>query len=125
MKEFTEDQKNLSLEFNEFLKVAFASLVFDYECISLYIFQSHEQLSSNAGWSKLDFFQRDKCKPVILRLSLARNLEKSVMSLFWTGWRERGFRHRENNRSPTRPTLILTHKRNLSRQKESETFLTQ
>jgi len=78
VKEFTEDQKNLSLEFNEFLKVAFASLVFDYECLSLYIFQSHEQLSSNAGWSKLDFAQRDKCKPVLLRLSLARNLEKSV-----------------------------------------------
>ncbi len=97
MKEFTEDQKNLSLEFNEFLKVAFASLVFDYECLSLYIFQSHEQLSSNAGWSKVDFAQRDKCKPVLLRLSLARNLEKSVMSLFWTGWKERGFRHREKS----------------------------
>jgi hypothetical protein len=32
---------------------------------------SHEQLISNAGWSKLDFFERDKCKAVLMRLSLA------------------------------------------------------
>ncbi len=40
---------------------------------------------------KLDFSDRDKCKPVFLRLSLAGNLEKSLMSLFGTEWRERGY----------------------------------
>jgi hypothetical protein len=34
--------------------------------------ESHKQLISNAGWSKLDFAERDQCKPVLLRLSLAR-----------------------------------------------------
>jgi hypothetical protein len=43
----------------------------------------HEQVISDAGWSKLDFAERDKCKPVPLRLSLARNLG--------TEWRERGY----------------------------------
>ncbi len=36
---------------------------------------SHEQLISNAGWARLDFAEREKCKAVLLRLSLARNLE--------------------------------------------------
>jgi hypothetical protein len=38
-----------------------------------------EQLISNAEWSKLDIAKRDKCKLVLLRLSLAKNLEKPVM----------------------------------------------
>jgi hypothetical protein len=42
----------------------------------------HEQVISDAGWSKLDF--GGKCKLVLLRLSLARNLEKLVMSLYGT-----------------------------------------
>jgi hypothetical protein len=37
---------------------------------------------SDAGWSKLDFAQRDKCKAV---------LEKPVISLYGTEWRERGY----------------------------------
>jgi hypothetical protein len=51
----------------------------------------HEQVISVAGRSKLDYAERDKCKPVLLRLSLARNLEKPVMSLYGTGWKERGY----------------------------------
>ncbi len=38
--------------------------------------ESLEQLISNAERSKLDFAERDKCKPVLLGLLLARNLEK-------------------------------------------------
>jgi hypothetical protein len=34
----------------------------------------HKQLMSTAGWSKTDFAERDKCNPVLLRLSLAGNL---------------------------------------------------
>jgi hypothetical protein len=35
---------------------------------------------------------KDKCKPVLLRLSLAGNLEKPLfMSLYGTEWRERGY----------------------------------
>jgi hypothetical protein len=52
-----------------------------------------EQLISTAGWSKLDFGETDKCQPVLLRLSLAGNLEKkTLMSLDGTEWRERGYR---------------------------------
>ncbi len=39
---------------------------------------------SNAERLKLDFAERDKCKPVLLRLSLAGNLEKPLMSLYGT-----------------------------------------
>jgi hypothetical protein len=46
---------------------------------------THEQLISGAGWSKLDFAERDKLN--LLRLSLARNLEKLVMALYGTEWR--------------------------------------
>jgi hypothetical protein len=37
----------------------------------------HEQVISDAVWSKLDFAEREKCRPVLLRLSLARNLDKT------------------------------------------------
>ncbi len=37
----------------------------------------------------MDFAERDKCKPVLLRLSLARNLEKPLMSLYGSKWRKR------------------------------------
>ncbi len=40
---------------------------------------------------KLDIVEKDKCKPVYLRLSLAGNLEKQLMSLYGTEWRERGY----------------------------------
>ncbi len=39
---------------------------------------------------KPGFSERDKCKPVLLRLSFAGNLEK-LMSLYETEWRERGY----------------------------------
>jgi hypothetical protein len=45
------------------------------------------QVISDAGRSKPDFAERNKCKPVLLRLSLARNLEKLLMSLYGTEWR--------------------------------------
>ncbi len=35
--------------------------------------------------------ERDKCKPVLLRLSLAVNLEKPLMSLYGTEWGDRGY----------------------------------
>jgi hypothetical protein len=42
------------------------------------------------GGEKLDFAERDKCGPVLLRPSLARKQAKPVMSLYGTEWRERG-----------------------------------
>jgi hypothetical protein len=36
----------------------------------------HEREISNAGRQKLDFAERDECKPVLLTLSLAGNLVK-------------------------------------------------
>ena len=33
---------------------------------------------------KTGFAKRDKCKPVLLRLSLAGNLEKPLVSPYWT-----------------------------------------
>ncbi len=52
----------------------------------------YEREISNAGRYKLDFAKIDKCKPVLLRLSLAGNLEKNtyVLFLYGTEWRERG-----------------------------------
>jgi hypothetical protein len=50
----------------------------------------HEQAISDAGWSKGDLTETDIYRPVLLRLSLASNLEKQVMSLYGTEWRERG-----------------------------------
>jgi hypothetical protein len=38
----------------------------------------------------MDFAEREKCKTVHLRLSLAEILVKPVMSLHETEWRERG-----------------------------------
>jgi hypothetical protein len=40
---------------------------------------------------KRNFAKRDKCKPVLLRLSLAGNLGKPLLPLYWTEWRERVF----------------------------------
>jgi hypothetical protein len=51
----------------------------------------HEQLISNGGRFKSAFAQRDKCKPVLLGLSLAENLVKTLLSLYGTKWRERGY----------------------------------
>jgi hypothetical protein len=49
-------------------------------------------LGSDAEWTKLDFAERAKCRPILLRLSLAINLEKPAMSLYGTKWIELGFR---------------------------------
>jgi hypothetical protein len=57
-------------------------------------------LISTAWWSKLDFTYRDKCKLVLLRLSLAENLEKPLMPLNGTEWRETGYGHREEGYVP-------------------------
>jgi hypothetical protein len=51
----------------------------------------HEQLISNDGRFKPAFAERDKCKPVLLALSLAGNLVKPLLSLYGTEWRERGY----------------------------------
>ncbi len=51
----------------------------------------HEQLISNGGGFKPAFAERDKCKPVLLGLSLAGNLVKPLMSLYGTEWRDRGY----------------------------------
>ncbi len=51
----------------------------------------HEQLISNGGRFKPAFAERDKCKPILLGLSLARNLVKPLLSLYGTEWRERGY----------------------------------
>ncbi len=40
---------------------------------------------------KLDFAERDKCKPVLMRLLWAEHLEKPRMSLYRTEWRECGY----------------------------------
>jgi hypothetical protein len=37
------------------------------------------------------FAERDECKPVLLRLSLAGNLEQPLLSQYGTEWRERGY----------------------------------
>jgi hypothetical protein len=39
----------------------------------------------------MGFFERDKCIPILLKLSLALNLEKPLKSLYGTEWRERGY----------------------------------
>jgi hypothetical protein len=54
----------------------------------------HEREISNAKWREVkNGFRRkrNECKPVLLRLSLAGNLEKPLMSLYGTEWRECGF----------------------------------
>jgi hypothetical protein len=51
----------------------------------------YEREISNAGRSKLDFAERDECKPVPLGLSLDGNLAKPLFSLYGTEWRERGY----------------------------------
>jgi hypothetical protein len=40
---------------------------------------------------KTGFAEIDQCKPVLLRLSLAGNLVKSLLSLYGTEWREPGY----------------------------------
>jgi hypothetical protein len=61
--------------------------------VTFYIAEAvqHEREISNMGRKELDFVERDKCKPVLLRLSLAGNLEKPLMYLYGAEWRERGY----------------------------------
>jgi hypothetical protein len=51
----------------------------------------HKQMISNGGRFKPAIAERDKCKLVLLGLSLARNLVKQLLSLYGTEWRERGY----------------------------------
>jgi hypothetical protein len=51
----------------------------------------HEGEISNAGRKKLDFAEIVQCKPVLLRLSLAGNLVKPLLSLHGIEWREHGY----------------------------------
>jgi hypothetical protein len=61
----------------------------------------HEQLISNGGRFKQAFAERDKCKPILLGLSLAGNLVKPLLSLYGTEWRERGYGLRRGETFPT------------------------
>jgi hypothetical protein len=56
---------------------------------------------------KTEFAERDKCKPVVLRPSLARNLEKPLMSLFGTEWRKRGCGLCKYRKEKGRPFFML------------------
>ncbi len=52
----------------------------------------HEREISNAGRYKLDFAERDECKPVLLGLSLAwKSGQTTFVPLYGTEWRERGY----------------------------------
>jgi hypothetical protein len=53
--------------------------------------EQHEQEISNVEDLELDFAESDRCKPVVMRLSLAGTLEKPLMSLYGIKWREGGF----------------------------------
>jgi hypothetical protein len=53
-----------------------------------YDMNGRSQMQGGKNWI---LAERDiKCKQVLLRLSLAGNLEKHLMSLYGTEWRERG-----------------------------------
>jgi hypothetical protein len=45
------------------------------------------QMQGDKNW--IFFAERDLCKPVLLGLSLAGNVEKPLMSLYGTEWKER------------------------------------
>jgi hypothetical protein len=45
------------------------------------------QIQEGKNWI---FAEKDKCKPVLLRLSLAGNLEKPLTFLYGNEWSERG-----------------------------------
>jgi hypothetical protein len=47
--------------------------------------------SQMQGGKKRDFARKDTCKLVLLRFSLAGNLENPLMSLYGSEWRERGY----------------------------------
>jgi hypothetical protein len=51
----------------------------------MYLYGLNEKsVAMDLGWSKLDFAERDKCKPVLLILSLAGDLVKPLLSLYGT-----------------------------------------
>jgi hypothetical protein len=54
----------------------------------LWFHRSQSQLISTAGWSKLDFAERDQCNPVLLRLLLAIEIWKNQLcpSMVPNGW---------------------------------------
>jgi hypothetical protein len=51
----------------------------------MYDMNGKSQIQGGKNW------KRDKCTPDLLVLSLAGNLEKPLMSLYGTEWRERGY----------------------------------
>jgi hypothetical protein len=55
-----------------------------------------------------DFAARDKYKPVLLRLSMAGNLEKPLVSLYGIEWRDGGCGLRSV--FPSYPVLISLYK---------------
>ncbi len=57
--------------------------------ISLHIRTSWTQMQEGKNWIMPK--EINKCKPLLLRLSLAENLEKQLMSLYGTEWIERGY----------------------------------
>jgi hypothetical protein len=65
--------------------------------------------SQRQGGKKLDFAGRDKCKQVLLRLSLVGYLEKPLITLYGTEWRERGYGTRIWTQSAflTKPHTVL------------------
>jgi hypothetical protein len=52
-----------------------------------YDMNGRSQMQGSKNW----ILPQDKCKLVLLRLSLAGNLEKPLMSLYGTEWRERSY----------------------------------
>ncbi len=63
----------------------------------------HEQLILSGGRFKPAFAERNKCKPVLLGFSLARNLVKPLFSLYGTEWRDRGYGHCRRHVCAERP----------------------
>ncbi len=69
------------------------------------------------GKPKSLFVEKDKCKPVLLRFSLAGNLERPLMSLCRTKWRERGY-----GLSCSRPPSLI-HKKGLIKRRQKQQIL--
>jgi hypothetical protein len=53
-------------------------------CFSTPKADSHEKLISNAGWSKLDFAERDQCKPVLLLAETLIGWNRMEGARLWT-----------------------------------------
>ncbi len=81
----------------------FQPMIASEEPVCMYIFRQNPVFTSlhkisrscctalDAGCQNWIFAGRNKCRSVLLKHSLARNLEKPVMSLHGTEWRDRGY----------------------------------